>query len=138
MEFLFSFFKEPKVYVTVSEYLKGREVKYPLGWKLTSNMKVLLKKINILRGKYGLPFIVNSGYRPGHYNRDAGGSIKSAHITCEAIDLQDRDLKLSTWLLNNRNLLEELDLYMEDPKYTKSWVHLQTRPTKSGNRVFIP
>jgi hypothetical protein len=35
-------------------------------------------------------------------------------------------------------LLEQYDLYMEDPLYTTTWVHLQTRPTKSGSRVFKP
>jgi hypothetical protein len=35
-------------------------------------------------------------------------------------------------------VLEACDLYCEDFKYTKTWVHLQSRPTRSGKRIFKP
>jgi len=127
-----------KIWVTEKEFLKGRDKDYPLNDTLRQNMKVLLGKINILRGKYKKPFIITSGYRPGKYNSSVGGAPNSAHVTCEAIDIKDSDGEIAKWILNNKHLLVELDLYMENPKYTKGWVHLSIRPTKSKRRVFIP
>jgi len=125
-------------YFSRDEYLKGRDVEYPLTPELEENMSILLERISLVREQYGKPMNVSSGYRPGHHNIKAGGSARSAHITCEAIDILDIDRKFSKWIVDNKYLLQELDLYVEDPNYTNSWVHLQTRPTRSGNRIFIP
>lgn len=123
-----------KIYVTEAEYLKGREKAAPLTPEMESNMKILLEKINLLRHKCGIPFTVTSGYRPANVNASAGGAKKSAHLTCEAIDIADSTKRLKDWILMNVDVLEELDLYMEDPDKTATWVHLQTRRTK--NRIF--
>lgn len=123
-------------YVTQKEFLMGRDVEYPLNGEFEENMEELLIKINLLRHQYKKPFIVSSGYRPGKYNKSAGGSKASAHLSCQAIDLKDPKKHIKKWLLDNIPLLESLGLYMEHPDYTPTWVHLQTRPTK--NRIFIP
>ena len=122
------------IYVTEKEFLKGRELEYPLNKTLTKNMKILLEKVNILRHKYDAPFVISSGYRPGHYNKI--GATKSAHLTCQAIDIVDNDKRIKNWLLDNVELLTKLDLYMESPNSTPTWVHLQTRATK--HRIFLP
>ena len=101
-------------------------------------MEVLLDKINILRHLHGKPFIITSGYRPAAHNAAIGGATKSAHMTCQAIDILDTDNVRMDWLVENQDILEDLDLYMESGNYTPTWVHLQTRPTRSGNRIFIP
>lgn len=135
---------ETKQYVTRDEVLKGRERDYPLTPKLEENLTKLLEVINKLRHSYGKAFIITSGYRPGHYNKSAKGALKSAHMTCEAVDIRDDSQgSLAKWCLNNLSLLEQLGLYMESPTATqqppnKFWVHLQIRPTKSGRRVFLP
>lgn len=116
----------------------GRDLEYPLGPIEEANLAKLLDKVNVIRARYGKPMYVSSGYRPGTYNKAAGGAPNSSHKTCEAVDFRDKDRELTKWLLQNSKILEELDLYMEHPLHTPSWVHLQTRPTKSGSRIFKP
>jgi hypothetical protein len=123
--------------ITEKDYLKGRDAKYPLSVEQRSNMEKLLNIVNLVEDEYGKPFLVTSGYRDPETNQRAGGSPKSSHLSCEAIDIYDPDGKIKKWLADN-NLLIKYNLYMEHPSATPSWAHLQTRPTRSGRRVFFP
>lgn len=117
----------------------GREEEYPLSIAQAINMASLLASVNFLRAVYGKPLKVNSGYRPGKYNKAAGGAAKSPHLMCQAIDLDDnKEGALAAWCLSNLELLANIGLYMEDPAYTEGWVHLQILRPVSGNRVFVP
>lgn len=120
--------------ISRDEILMGRDADYPLSDELEVNLAKLLIAVNKLRTLYGKPMYVSSGYRPGHYNTDAGGASGSAHEVCEAVDFHDRDNALKNWSTNN--ILEECGLYMESAGYTITWLHVQVRPTKE--RVFIP
>lgn len=122
--------------VTRAEVLMGRDKEYPLTKELEANLAVLLEKLNKFRQKYAKPMLVSSGYRPGKYNKAAGGAKSSCHLTCEACDFKDSDGKLKEFIKKNPKVLEECDLYMEAPEDTPTWVHLQTRATK--NRIFKP
>ena len=129
--------------ITLKEYLNKHEVAFEEGTykdrrQLTHNVTKLLSKVNVIRYVWNKPMIVSSGYRPASYNKTIGGSPNSAHITCEAIDIFDPNRNLQEFLTVNQELLEELDLYCEDFKYTKNWVHLTTRKPKSGKRFFRP
>lgn len=130
--------------ITEQKYLMGREKEYPLDEVKTKNMKNLLKEVNGLLSFLNTTKDLSSGYRPGKYNKAAGGSQRSAHLSCEAIDLID-DSNFGEFLKSNQELLIKFNLYLEEPAFTVKikkdgtaikWVHLQTRPTK--NRVFIP
>jgi hypothetical protein len=106
-------------------------------------MAELLRRVNSLMADVALLIpsfktAVSSGYRPPSVNRRVGGAPNSAHLTCEAVDLRDMGGTLGKFLVKRQDLLVTHDLYMEDPKVTTTWVHLQTRPTKSGSRVFKP
>jgi uncharacterized protein YcbK (DUF882 family) len=125
-------------YFTVREYLKGRVQLIDLSKELQDNMFNILMAADVVRRRYGKPLIVSSGYRSPEFNASIGGAKNSAHMSCEAIDLVDIDGKLKDWIAANVNILEELDLYMEHPSATPTWCHLQTRPTRSGNRIFRP
>lgn len=120
--------------ISRDEILMGRDAEFPLDTELEANLLVLLKAVNKLRMVYGSPMTVNSGYRPGHYNDDAGGAPNSPHITCQAVDFHDADGALKAWI--TVEILERCGLYQEDPASTPTWLHVQTRPTH--NRVFIP
>lgn len=122
--------------ITREEILMNREVEFPLDEKLEANLAKLLIAVNKFRTIYGIPMSVSSGYRPGKYNKAAGGSLKSSHLTCEAVDFKDVDGKIKLFCLQNIKVLEECGLYMEDPANTITWAHLQVRPTK--NRIFKP
>lgn len=118
------------------EVLMGRDKDAPLSPEQKANLDRLVVALNVVRQAYGKPMRVSSGYRPGVFNLKAGGAKKSAHLTCEACDFADEDGELAAWCLKNVPLLEKAGLYLENPSFTKGWVHLQTRPTK--NRIFVP
>lgn len=118
------------------EILKGQ--KCPLN--LEHNLSVLLDRLNILRGIWGKPMVITSGYRNPERNAAVGGAKNSAHLFCQAVDISDPRGELGEWLLQNQDLLEEIELWMEEPHKTNTargkWIHLQTRP--AANRVFNP
>lgn len=125
-------------YISVSDYLKGRDKLSPLTPEMVSNMNTLIPKINDLLEAFGEYRACSSGYRPTDINKTAKGSAKSWHIKCAAIDLYDPDEKLDLFCVTNVALLEKLGLWLESPTATKTWCHLQIFPPRSGNRVFSP
>lgn len=137
--------------ITRDEILMGREKEYPLTMELAINLADFMGSINYIRGRYGRPLSTSSGYRPGHYNKDAGGAKDSTHLYCLASDSSDhkkviREIdgkkyligEFANWCLDNLKELEIAGLFMEDPRYTDGWVHLQKRTPPSLKRVFIP
>jgi hypothetical protein len=123
-------------YFKTSEYLKDREIEYPLSPEFKENMKALLDKLDVVRVDWGRPLLISSGYRPGRYNQVVGGAKNSAHLSCEAVDVLDRTGDLADFLTEDR--LIAYGLYLENPARTPGWCHLQTRATKSGARIFNP
>jgi hypothetical protein len=122
--------------ISKEEILMGRDKDSPLDDLQKKNLEILVVALNIVRKAYAKPMTVSSGYRPPNINKKVGGAKSSSHMTLEACDFQDLDGELAKWCLANLKVLEKSGLYLEDPKYTKGWVHLQTRKTK--RRVFIP
>lgn len=115
----------------------GREKIFPLNKDQLENACNLLLRVHYLMGLLGIKeFSLSSGYRPGHFNKSAGGAARSGHLTCEAIDIKDVSGEIGQAIMDNLDLLEKCELYLEDLSYTEKWVHLQTRPTR--NRVFKP
>jgi hypothetical protein len=100
------------------------------------NRKNLLRKVNAFFADHPDILIVSSGYRSPAHNKKIGGAPKSAHVTCEAIDLSDPDNSLKRYIVKNRLNYEKLGLYFEHFSRTSTWVHIQTRPTK--RRFFLP
>jgi hypothetical protein len=82
---------------------------------------------------------INSGWRPPSINAcTPGASATSLHMTGEAVDLHDPAGELDAWLLTpeGQYTLVDLGLWLENPGSTPGWSHVQTRPPKSGRRVF--
>ena len=129
--------KEAKSMISQQE-LMGDNKWEELTPELQANAEELLKRVNIFREKYGIPMYVNSGYRSVEHNASIKGAKDSAHCECQAIDFKDSDGKLFEFIKNNPKILEECDLYMENPGWTGTWIHLQSRAIPSGHRVFIP
>jgi len=135
-------------YFTRSEILMGRDVQYPISPTQSRNLDLLIEALNPIREAWGRAMILSSGYRPSQINQSAGGAKMSAHMSCQAVDIVDKDGSFAEWCLNNLDILEECGVYLEDPRYTYivdeegnrvgGWVHLDIRGPKSGNRVFIP
>lgn len=133
--------------ITLPDYWMGREVKYPrdLTCEIIATAQVLLERVNALLQDFaddtGLDVRqVASGWRPrGVNDATANAAVASTHLTGQGIDLRDTaNRDLARWCLANLDTLEAIGLWMEDPQWTPSWVHLQIRPPGSGRRVYVP
>lgn len=132
--------------ISLTDYLMGRDVGRAdeLTEAVEANARELLGRVNLLlawaRDDGVRAQGVASGWRPRGINDATANAAKnSTHLTGEGIDLRDtahRDL--ARWCLLNLDALEEIGLWMEDPQWTPSWVHLQSRPPGSGRRVYVP
>lgn len=122
-----------------TEYLMGRDKDFPLDMMQARNMAELLSRVNWLLATLGIKDAkVSSGYRPSAINKSTGGQKMSTHTMCAGIDLIGNELAVK--LRTNPLLLDECDLYLEHPDYTKSpkggWTHLDIKVRKQ--RIFIP
>ncbi|MBC7729136.1 MAG: hypothetical protein H7242_16305 [Microbacteriaceae bacterium] len=82
---------------------------------------------------------LTSGWRPPDINAcTSGASATSLHMTGEAADVFDPGDKLDAWLMSGpgQAVLIELGLWLEHPRDTPGWAHVQIRPPGSGRRVF--
>ena len=120
--------------ITRQEITKGQEIPADLEPLLAD----YLERINKLRAVYGKPMLITSGYRSREHNAKIGGSPNSAHCVCQAADFADSSAELKNWLLQNIAVLTACELYCEDFSATPTWVHIQSRPVASGNRIFKP
>lgn len=83
--------------------------------------------------------VCTSGWRPKSVNDATANAAKtSKHLTAEAGDIEDADRAFAQWCVKNADVLAECGLWMEDPRWTPTWVHLQRVPPKSGKRIYIP
>ena len=115
-------------------------------WKLTDvddvtqrNLEDLCRKINALG--YQPPMYASSCLRSlEDQKRINPSALGSSHLYGCAVDISDPDGKLAQWLQTvvSKNKLKEYGLWMEDPKYTNGWVHLQSYAPRSMSRIFIP
>lgn len=124
--------------LTEKEFLMGRDKQSPLTEEMKKNTQKLLSAVNKLLSFYGKKVSISSGYRPASINSSVGGAQGSAHQTCEAVDIADPKSEFAKWCMANQDKIKECGLYLEDPRWTPTWVHLQIRPPKSGKLVFVP
>ena len=130
---------KPHNYVSYDELLMNRHWEYPLTEADAVNMARVWFRVNKLLSQYPANLtqpLVSSGYRPGHYNTQAGGAARSTHLTCEAVDVRDPGNGLDQWLDQHPNKLIECELWREAPDRSPGWVHLDIRPRR--NRTFNP
>ena len=109
--------------------------------EINRNARITVDKANELLERAGRSDIdqVASGWRPASVNDVTQNAARSSrHLTAEAVDLPDADRSLATWCIDNLDVLREIGLWMEDPRWTPNWLHIQTVPPKSGKTVFIP
>jgi hypothetical protein len=129
--------------ISLEAYWKGRDQEYAdeLTEDILANADRTVERVNKLLAVSGFGNVggVNSGWRPQAVNDATGNAAKSSrHLSAEAIDIADPIRSLARWCLGHLDVLEDIGLWMEDPRWTPTWVHLQTVPPGSGRRVFIP
>lgn len=123
--------------ITSEEVLMGRATFDDLSDELKSNLNELLTALNLFRKEYGKPMYVTSGYRPASINSATpGASKKSAHMTLQACDFNDASGDIFEFIKNDPSVLERCGLYMENPGWTPTWIHLQVR--SASKRIFLP
>lgn len=127
--------------ISKEELLKDRDKQFPDEYTQTvsDNLNALLIVLNKIREKYGKPMLISSGWRPKAINdKTSNSAAMSNHMLGLAADIRDMDRKFMHWCLDNLEFLSELGVYMEDFRYTPSWLHIQIVPPKSGKRIYIP
>lgn len=139
---LFKLSKSPTIERKVVYMIKESEIN-PKGYTLTEeqsrNLPILLERINKVRQAYGKPMIVTSGIRSeADQKRINPSAPKSNHLKALACDISDPNGDLFRWLLQNLDKMKEWGLYLEDFRYTPTWVHFQAIAPASGKRIFVP
>ena len=123
------------------ELLQGRDKQYPNDYTkdVSDNLDKLLPLLNQIRTAWGKPMNVASGWRPPALNASTpGAALHSKHMLGLAADIEDLDGSLWAWVLDNLPLMQKLGIYMEDRRYTPTWVHFGFGPPASGHRIFVP
>jgi uncharacterized protein YcbK (DUF882 family) len=105
------------------------------------NLNDLLVRLNAIRGAYGKPMTVTSGYRTmeRHLNiyrkiaerkglpcDESKVPMKSAHLIGKAADILDVDGSFNKWCLENEVILRDNGLWLENRQ--GPWQHLQSKP----------
>lgn len=131
----------------LQDYWMGRDSKFRLEWteEIQDNGAETVMRINRLMDMYvadtGFVRLETwaSGWRPEGVNaKTANSASHSKHITAQAGDVRDPVRLFARWCNSRLDELELCELWMEDGRWCPSWVHLQTVPPKSGNRIYIP
>lgn len=102
------------------------------------NAADLAERVSRLLDHLGVSPSISSGFRTSKANTKAGGSPHSAHLTGQAVDLDDPKGTLAAAINRDVSILATYDLYCENTNFTFGWVHLSTRGPPSGRRVFVP
>ena len=129
----------PKLYFKPEEF---NPRKHPMEQGWNDNIKTLILRLSAIREAFGHPMIVTSGFRSREDQeriyRGKRVPYGSAHMTGSAADISDRDGSLAGFCYDNVKLLEKVGLWVEDPTYTRGWVHFQIYAPASKNRFFKP
>lgn len=136
--------------ITLEDYLMDLDEQFPEAEALMPNGEDLVRRVNnllSLMAQDGVKLevcpvtqtLIASGWRPVYINQcTPGAAPKSNHITMQACDLYDPHGELDEWCLSNQEALKDCGLWLEHPASTKGWCHLQSKPPRSGRRVFYP
>lgn len=112
---------------------------YPETEEISTNLNILLERINKIRMVWGYPMTVTSGLRSqADQTRINPSAPKSKHLIGAAVDIADASGSLKAWLKSNLDLLDSANLWCESFDSTPTWVHFQCIAPASGHRVFIP
>ena len=101
------------------------------------NLEDLCRKVNALG--YQPPMYATSCLRSlADQKRINPSAMGSSHLYGCAVDIHDPKGDLASWLQCRTSKLAECGLWMENPKSTKGWCHLQSYAPNSMNRIFNP
>lgn len=127
----------------VSKYFKPSEYECNCGECHGRPDDATLKAADAIREGWGDGVNCTSGYRCEKYAQylrmhGVPAAVHSAHNEGKAMDLRPVNGQMKKFHDYVRSRLVELDIFMEDPVATPSWLHFQTRKVKGPSRVFKP
>lgn len=99
-------------------------------WRVTSGYRFMSDHVRIYKKK--------NEQRKKEKKKLLAIPLGSQHLRGNAVDILDTNDHLKTFISTHLELFEEKNLYFEDFKYTKGYVHIQSVPPKSGVRFFKP
>lgn len=125
--------------ITLDDYLMGRTKISPLTEQMRMDSLSMVDKTNRLLSLFGSSRKVSSGYRPELINSTIkNAALHSNHIICRAVDLEDHDGRLDFFCMTHQDDLIRIGLWLEDPRGTPGWCHVQIVSPASHHRVFMP
>lgn len=126
-------------YLTSNDKYPERATSAELTEELKATAETFLKSVNDFLTELGVSgCVVSSGFRTQDANSKIPNAVKkSLHLACKAIDIED-DGQLAKLVKANPDLLRKYKLFLENPAFTKTWVHLDCgdradRPSRMFN-----
>jgi hypothetical protein len=106
-----------------------------------ANLKRVCGWLEVLRERYGIPIIINSGYRSPQLNKKIGGVAGSNHLTGCAVDIRvlgmEQLIRYATILLDyaDESKQDFDELLIERNRYGAIWLHFAVRPFSNRRKV---
>ena len=101
----------------------------PISDEIVDNIQYLMSRLDEIRGGYGKPIYINSGYRCAELNKLVGGKPNSQHLKGEAADLRF-DIDLLNFIIQFCHFDQ---LIIEKSKNSK-WIHISFKIDKDKER----
>lgn len=117
----------------VMNYFQPKETRCKCGCGLDITAEMLVR-LNDIRAVWGKPLVITSGARCVKHNATIGGAKASKHISGTAVDFAATP-EFKKWISDRLDLL---NVWIEDPAFTPTWVHVQILPPPGTPRIFKP
>lgn len=147
--------KRTSIYmITIQSMLPAGTQLHDLPADIQDNLRDLHRRVAALEAASGLHFEPTSGLRTMARHQAIYAEINakrakknlaplrvplgSRHLYGQAVDIWDPKGKLKQWCAANVQKLADQGIYCEAFEATPTWVHMQSRAPKSGNRFFKP
>jgi len=103
-----------------------------------NNMQVLIRDlIQPMRDALG-PIRISSGYRSPALNRAIGGSSKSQHCKCQALDLQFwKDGEMCNKEIYDWVIKEGIEFDQMINEFDFAWIHISLRPDNKNRKNIL-
>lgn len=128
-------------FFTVAEFACHDGTQYPIAW-IDNQLQALCSQLDIVRGAYGGPNRVVSGYRTEEYNQRIGGKPHSQHLKGLAADIapfahpaQMEDATADLYALIQRLMSQQRLPLIGGIGVYPHWIHLDIRPKPADGHI---
>jgi uncharacterized protein YcbK (DUF882 family) len=103
----------------------------PLSDSVKANIITLAKNLQVLRDEIGRSIQITSGYRSPQHNASVGGAKNSRHLLGDAADIKVQGMTPKQVAEVIERLIREGKMLEGGIGIYKTWVHYDTRGTRS-------